>query len=143
MNGSTAVDEVYVATVSTAYDIVGTGDFNGDGKSDILWYAPGIAKDWLWRGTTTGFTAAPAVNVNGSYRPVSGDFDGDGKCDIVWYSPTGADALWRGTGGGFTAGLAVSFGPGYTPTSGDFNGDHKSDIYWQDPAGPDLYTRGN
>ena len=31
------VTETYIATIDPAYDIVGTGDYNGDGKSDILW----------------------------------------------------------------------------------------------------------
>ena len=31
----------YVGAVDPAFDIVGVGDYNGDGKSDILWrHAP-------------------------------------------------------------------------------------------------------
>ena len=72
------------------------GNFGGDTKSDILWYAPGSTPDSLWIGTATHgtFTKMP-MTINGSYIPLVGNFAGDGYDDILWYSPgTGADTLW-------------------------------------------------
>ena len=48
MNGSTVTAETYVAHGRPAYDIVGTGDYNGDGKSDILWRQPANGEVWVW-----------------------------------------------------------------------------------------------
>jgi hypothetical protein len=41
-----------VPTVDPAYDVVGTGDYNGDGKSDILWRhaTRGEVRVWLMNG---------------------------------------------------------------------------------------------
>src|SRR5438309_1877602 len=59
----------------------GTGDFNGDGKADILWQnANGQAAVWemdglnLISGSNVGFNPGPAWQVHGT-----GDFNGDGK----------------------------------------------------------------
>ena len=48
MDGATPLDEIYVGTVDPAYDIVGTGDFDGDGKSDILWRHTTLGDVWIW-----------------------------------------------------------------------------------------------
>lgn len=112
-----------------------SGDFNGDGKADIYWYAPGPARDHLWRGTETGFVARSAPQVSGRYQPVSGDFDGDGKADIYWYAPgSGADRLWRGTASGFKATTVAQASGVYRPAAGDFNGDGRADILWYAPG---------
>ena len=37
MNGGQVPSSVAVVNVLTTWAIVGTGDFNGDGKTDILW----------------------------------------------------------------------------------------------------------
>ena len=71
--------------------IKGTGDFNFDGKADILWQnddgTPGI---WLMNGLTVlaaapvGINPGPAWQVKGS-----GDFNSDGKADILWQNTDG------------------------------------------------------
>jgi secreted trypsin-like serine protease len=115
-----------------------TGDFNGDGTSDVLWFNPS-GSDYLWFGGAGGFTAAPLpawhVSMNGALRPVAGDFNGDGATDILWYGPgPAADRLWLGSSGGFTNGPAVSVNRYAIPVVGDFNGDGKDDIYWYGPG---------
>ena len=38
----------FVARVSTDWNVIGMGDFNGDGRDDILWRSEsGIVTDWL------------------------------------------------------------------------------------------------
>jgi hypothetical protein len=73
---------------------VGTGDFNGDGKSDILWQdTSGNVGLWLMNGaqvTPAGVGGAPA----GWSIVETGDFDGDGKSDILWQHTSGVLGLW-------------------------------------------------
>ena len=56
MDGTVRRSSVYFATVSTDEDIGGTGDFNGDGKDDILFQntTTGARTIWLMNGTVPG-----------------------------------------------------------------------------------------
>jgi hypothetical protein len=70
-----------------------TGDFTGNGKTDLLMYYPGNATWWL--GTITGqsMTWNPVGNTAGfgqvaDGRPFwTGDFTGNGKTDLLMYYP--------------------------------------------------------
>jgi hypothetical protein len=74
------------------------GDFNGDGKADILWRDQKTGQNAMW--LMNGFTI-----VNSQYLPTVtdlnmqvvgvGDFNGDGKADILWREQqTGQNAIW-------------------------------------------------
>jgi hypothetical protein len=55
MNGNTRLSAEVIATEADQnWKIVGTGDFNGDGKSDILWrhFANGGISIWQMNGNT-------------------------------------------------------------------------------------------
>jgi hypothetical protein len=78
---------------------VGTGDFNGDGNTDILWrnYSTGENAVWLMNGTTelnSVYLRTIPTNLNWDIVG-TGDFNGDGNTDILWrnYS-TGENAIW-------------------------------------------------
>ncbi len=115
------------------------GDFNGDGKLDIITisnvYFP-VATILLGNGDGT-FQAPATLNLgvgNGLYSLVaSTDFNGDGKLDLVLLSPnfgTGATmAVLLGNGDG-TFAAAVTYQVPVAPylLIGDFNGDGKPDI---------------
>jgi hypothetical protein len=75
--------------------IVGTGDFNGDGKGDILWRnTNGDVAIWLMNGLET-LSAVDIGNVPNSWMFVgTGDFNGDGKGDILWRNTNGDVAIW-------------------------------------------------
>jgi len=81
--------------VSTDWSISGTGDFNGDGFSDILWRnADGNVFIWLMNGSQY-FSGADLGNVSTSWSIVgTGDFNGDGKDDILWRNTNGNVFIW-------------------------------------------------
>jgi hypothetical protein len=116
------------------------GDFNGDGKADILWrHRGGALYVWFMSGTSlTGSSFLPTIPLNWQIQGV-GDFDGDGKADILWRElGSGATYLWLMNG----AIIAVQ---GYTGAQtdsswqiqgvGDFDGNGKADILWRHTGG--------
>jgi hypothetical protein len=110
------------------------GDFNGDGRDDVLWYGIGAAKDALWYGTASKSFTSAAVNVSGTYWPIPGDFDGNGRTDVLWYGGgSNPDSIWYGSPSGFTAG-SVNVSGVYTPVVGDFTGNGSDDILWYGPG---------
>jgi len=117
-----------------------TNDFNGDGKSDILWQNDnGQAALWLMNGVTqignnaVGANPGPTWHIKGA-----GDFNGDGSADILWQNDNGQAALWLMNGFTQIGNDAVGGNPGpswHIKGTGDFNGDGKADILWQNDNG--------
>jgi hypothetical protein len=145
MNGTTVLNQAssFVANVpGGTWSIVGTGDFNGDGKSDILWRdTSGNVAIWEMNGTTILNQASSFVaNVPGNWSIVgTGDFNGDGSSDILWQDTSGNVAIWE-MNGTTILNQATSFvanvpGNWSIVGSGDYNGGGKSHIGWRDSSG--------
>ena len=79
-----------------AWTVVGSGDYNGDGRSDILWRNGSTGANTIWRSANAA-TRQAVGTVSTSWRVVgSGDYNGDGRADILWRnSSTGANTIWR------------------------------------------------
>lgn len=144
-NGGFSLNDTNAAiTVDTAWQVVGTGDFNGDGRSDILWRnADGTLSNWL--GTAIGgFTpndANAAAAVSNAWQVAgTGDFNGDGRDDVLWRNADGLLSNWLGkANGGFVANdtnAATAVTTAWqVAATGDFNGDGRSDILWRNDDG--------
>ena len=79
MNGTSVISSAVVGG-NTDWSLVGTGDFNGDGKTDILWqYNPtGAVYENLMNGGSVIGSAVFSANADWSVLG-TGDFNGDGK----------------------------------------------------------------
>jgi hypothetical protein len=145
MNGATPTSSPDVATIapSDGWSIAGTGDFNGDGRSDILWHNPtsGAVQVWLMNGSSVASSGNTATISPGSGWNIAatGDFDGDGKSDLLWQNNfTGTVQAWFMNGTGYSAATniaTVAPADGWSiAETGDYNGDGKSDILWRNPT---------
>jgi hypothetical protein len=131
-----------VTTVSTSWQIEGIGDFNGDGKDDILWRnTDGTVGTWSGR-PNGGFTAnnAAVFNVTTDWQIAAvGDFNGDGRDDILWRHSSGTIANWLAQPNGAfapnNASLAGISTDWQIVGTGDFNGDRRDDILWRHTDG--------
>lgn len=142
--GGTFTSNSY-AGLDPNYTRVHTGDFDGDGCTDL--YAYSIAT-----GGTNSIIYGPYCNPAAStgslpsttgYDPHFGDFNGDGKTDVLLTDPTGANnaQLWLSTGTGFievNSSISGSAAWGTDPIeTGDWNGDGRADI--ADPNTDKVY----
>jgi subtilisin-like proprotein convertase family protein len=118
------------------------GDFDGDGRSDILWQGDdGTPAIWLMNGfTATSIGAAGPFNPGPGWQiKATGDFNFDTKADILWQSSDGTPSIWLMDGlNALSIGAVGPFNPGPTwqiKGTGDFNNDGRSDILWQNSDG--------
>ena len=95
MDGTTVTGGAVLPNVGPTWHVAAAADFNGDGKSDILWQNDsGLPAIWTMDGTdvTVGTTLArfgPSWHVD-----AAADFNGDGKSDILWQNDSGLPAIW-------------------------------------------------
>jgi hypothetical protein len=120
----------------------GRGDFNADGKTDLVWQhkTDGRVVLWYMDGTTRTQVVVPSMSqiADPQWKIAGvGDFNGDGSPDIVWqHGVDGALATWLMNGS--TVLSTQSFVPDRANSVlwkvvgvGDFNTDGKSDLMWR------------
>ena len=144
MDGATVTNAAFtsIESVDPSWKVTGTGDFNGDKKSDVLWRnANGAVSIWQMDGSTVVSSSLASIALlDNSWKTAgTGDFNGDGKSDILWRNDDGAVVVWQMNGSTVTSSSLTS-----TPLldsswkaagTGDFNGDGKSDILWRNDDG--------
>jgi Domain of unknown function (DUF4347)/FG-GAP-like repeat/FG-GAP repeat len=110
-----------------------TGDFNSDGKIDLVTANYGNKNVSVVLGNGNGGFGQPTSFIV-EFNPLAvttGDFNSDGKTDLVTanYGNKNVSVLLGSGNGGF--GIATNFAVGSGPASvatGDFNGDGKTDL---------------
>jgi len=130
-----------LASKSLSIIVSSSGDYDGDGKPDLLWRnsANGQNAVWYMDGTTrTGSDFLPELADLNWQLVGTGDFDSDGKPDILWRnSSTGLNAVWymdgaTRTGSSFLLQLAdLNW---QMVGAADYNNDSKPDILWRNTA---------
>ena len=136
--GNIAAGEFFLSVTETTFDIVGTGDFNGDGLSEVLWRdsATGLNAIWYMSGSTVSSgDFLPTIDDPDFEIICVADFNNDGNDDILWRHQTnGLTAIW------FMNGSEIISGE-FIPTvannwkivgCGDFNADGYDDILWRE-----------
>jgi FG-GAP-like repeat len=112
-----------------------SGDFNADGKQDILWrnMQTGEVRIWYMNGSTI-LSNDGIATVGLEWQIVGiGDFDGDGFSDILWENAVdGSFSIWTMHGDSFVAHQFPSPGPQWSITSvADINHNGVADILWR------------
>jgi hypothetical protein len=89
---------------------IGTGDFDYDGNTDLLWYDAntGEVSIWLLSGLKViGTQSLPwkcdlASGCAQTWKIIgTGDFNGDGKSDVLWFNPASGElSAWLLNGAG-------------------------------------------
>jgi len=120
-----------------------TGDFNGDGTSDIAWYNAATNDIDIWKISNGQWAGSVDVGSHpAGYLPMlAGDFNGDGTSDIAWYNPTTHDLdIWLTKNGQWACSIDAGSHPtGWQPLGAtDFTLDGTSDIAWYNPTNNDI-----
>jgi VCBS repeat protein len=86
MNGPTVAETGSPGILSVDWQIAGVGDFNGDGKIDILWRNSNSGALMMWLMNGTSLISQEEIGTVGPEWTIVGvsDFNGDGKADILW-----------------------------------------------------------
>jgi FG-GAP-like repeat/Tryptophan-rich Synechocystis species C-terminal domain len=122
MNGTTLIGGGPVSpNPGPAWKAVGTGDFFGNGDSDILWQntSTGQVSIWEMSDNTTLIGGGPvSPNPGPAWQAIgSGDFNGDGRSDILFQNTTsGQVSIWEMSGNSLIGGGPASAIPGRAGT---------------------------
>lgn len=146
----------YTASINTTTQFTGIGDFNADGRSDILWRKEN-GQMLLWFAGKDGNSALVTydnnldIDKNGIGHPKEvpvsvdwqvkgvGDFNGDGYSDILWRHDGGQVVIWYMV---HAQHVRDAYPGGTDPNHvweiqgvGDFDADGSSDILWRATGG--------
>ena len=150
--GLVQVSGVQIGTGWNYLNIITPGDFDGDGRADVLgWKSDGTI--WLHRGKGDGTFASAGVQIEAGAQVFveifsPGDFDEDGHPDLLARKPDGTLWFFRGKGDGTVypdPGRQIDSGWNIFRkilAAGDFNGDGHPDVLAVTTGGTLFYYRG-
>ncbi len=131
-NISLVYQKTNFVTGTNPYDVA-SGDFNQDGKTDLVTANKGSNGISILIGDGNGGFSSPAdlVTGTGPQSVTADDFNGDGKLDLATANYDSRNiSVFLGNGNGSFA-PAINYATGQNPCmvkTGDFNGDGKVDL---------------
>jgi 6-phosphogluconolactonase (cycloisomerase 2 family) len=145
LQGATVVDRRFLTPFALAdnrWAVAGTGDFNQDGKPDLVWRHSASGQIVLWHldgsvlqsGTPTD---PPALTDMRWHLVGVADFNRDRAPDLLWrHKASGENAVWfmngsQMTSGAFTAPRSLPDPDWHIHAVGDYNSDQQPDLVWR------------
>ena len=120
------------------WTLAATADFDGDGKSELVWRHASTGENLVWFVDGMAKTGEAPLDTEPDTTwaiVAAADFNGDGKPDLLWRNgATGENRVWFMNGLTRTgeATLDVEGDLAWTIVgTGDFNGDGQPDILWR------------
>ena len=153
MNGAQVVANSFLFNTPVGYQQVGSGDYDGDGRLDLVWERSSDRSLLLWRGTGTGFQSVPVRDHSPGWQfrdaslpavYVDGDVDASASSDLLLYAPVGQALSYMRQDGATTSGFApTSYATNGEPVAtGDFNADGRVDLVLRRAGGTLVLWEG-
>jgi hypothetical protein len=154
MNGAQIAANSGVGEVAfKVWALLGTGDFDGDGKADALWRNEVNGEVWLWSMNGGIIANSQRVATGVDFATWSflgtGDFNRDGKIDALWRNNgTGEIWLWFMNGATIAGSQQLTWqgGAALVPVEtwtvvamGDFDNDGMPDILWRNARTGEIW----
>ena len=136
MAGGNVIGGGAVAPVDPSWSFLGSGDFQGLGRSDTLWRDhSGLIYEKQMNGSAVVTPLQPAGRD--WHLLAVGDFNGTGKSGLLWQNDDGSIVTWQ------MDGASVIGGSKLDPlnaswrflAAGDLEGKGTADIVWEDASG--------
>jgi hypothetical protein len=140
MNGPppVLVSDAFIAQIDPSWKVQGVADFNGDGKSDLVWRNTGTGATWVWYMNGTAFMSDALIFTLPPQWVIQGiaDFNGDGHPDFLLRNTdpaSGVGFVWffndvTDAGSQFLFGIDPIW---KVEQVGDMNGDGQPDLLFR------------
>lgn len=148
MAGAEVVSTARIPALPDGWEVVGSGDYDGNGTADLLWQESGTPHLTVWLFTGGAVSGGgPAVGIaleaDGDWQVGgSGDFDGDGRDDVLLFSRRlGVAEIWSLDGEQVLAERRIDghLGAWSVAAIVDCDGDGRDEIVWRSEIGEALH----
>ena len=135
MAGATVLGSGVTGALSADWKLLGTGDLDGNGTSDLMWRQSSTGQVVAWQMSGSTVTSGQVVGtLDGSWTALGlTDVNGDGKADVIWRNNAGLIVEWQMNGSSVAGGAQIAtLGLDWSLLgTGDFNNDGHGDLLWR------------
>lgn len=138
MAGATPIAGKAVATLDPSWSFLGSADFQGMGRSAMLWRnTSGLIYDWQMNGTEIASSSFVAQIGPDWHMLATGSLSGTGKSGLLWQNDAGVVVDWQMDGPKVVGSATVgALDPSWRfIAAGDLEGDGTADAVWQNASG--------